>query len=372
MIIWIIFLGVCYFFLFLYENPKANKKQKSSIWVGLVLFCVYFSTFRDGLGSDYTAYQSFCERNRIYGEIWLLMEPIPAFLYNVCYNTTISAILFFFVTSVIVCVSSLWIYSRFKNFYLSAFLFLTYTNLFLSSFNLVRQFTASAIILIATYYFVMKKRSLWFFLFVLLAFLWHKSAIFSIIIYFLWQKKLNSLLWILLLLISWMFPADLLLNIPIVGDLFNTLNYMDNFSHDELAYSKTSITNLYMHFMILLCIFNGNKVKGNDKVCFNLALKLSMISVIFFNISANSLAFAYRLGIFYSVFLPILFSYLPALINKVFAKTIVYIPILFLLFVVLVNKKDDRVYCPEKILPIESIFDDNYHPYENPDVRIII
>ena len=218
----------------------------------------------------------------------------------------------------------------------------------------------------------MKKRSPWFFLFVLLAFLWHKSAIFSIIIFFLRRKKINSLLWIFILFTSWVFPADLLYNIPIVGDMFNTLNYMDYFSYDELAYSKTSITNLYMHFMILLCLFYKNKVKGNDKVCFNLTLKLSIVGLIFFNISANSMAFAYRLGIFFSVFLPILFSYLPTLINKDFAKTIVYIPILFLLFVVLVNKKDDRVYCPERILPIESIFDDNYHPYENPEVELII
>lgn len=372
MIIWFLFLTICYLLLIGYENPKINNKRKSYILVGLMLLCVYFSAFRDGLGSDYTAYQSYCERVVYHSSSWLLMEPFPALLYSLCYNTSLSAVLFFLVTSIIICVSSLWIYSRFQNFYLAAFLFLTYTNLYLASFNLVRQFTAASIVLLATYYFVMKNKSPLFFLFVILAFLWHKSAILCVFIYFLGQKRFNSFFWIFAIILSWIAPINLLFNIPIIGDLFNVLNYMDNVSHSEASYSRTSLSNIYMHIMLLICMIGKSKIKGDDKPFFYISLKLSIISVLFCNISANSIPFAYRYGIFFSTFLPILFSYLPSVINKSTAKLLVFIPITVLLCTVLVSRMGDRVFCPQRILPIESIYDKYYHPYENPEVQIVI
>lgn len=372
MIIWILFLSICYTLIIAYENPKASSKKKSYILLGLMIICVYFSTFRDGLGSDYTAYQSYCERHITHTESWLLMEPIPAFLYGYCYNTKISAVLFFLVTSLIVCVFSLWVYSKFKNFYISAFLFITYTNLYLASFNLVRQFTAASIILFATYYFVMKRKSPIFFIFVFFAFLWHKSAFLGFFIYFLPQDKFSNLFWIIAILFSWIAPIDLLFKIPIVGNVLDALNYLDNLSNTNAGYSRTSLSNIYMHFMLILCIANRSRIKPEDRNSFNLALKLSIISVIFCNISANSLPFAYRYCIFFSVFLPLLFSYLPYLVEKQFSKIIVFVPICVLLFALLFSNINDRVFCPKRILPIKSIYDTYYHPYENPDIQIIV
>lgn len=370
MFIWILFLSICYILLIVYEKYKTNNKQKLYILVGLMFICVYFSAFRDGLGPDYTAYQSYCERFVYNSANWLLIEAFPAFLYSFCYNTQISAVLFFLVTSLITCVLSLWVYSRFKNFYLAAFFFLTYTNLYLASFNLVRQFAASALVLFATYYFVMKKKNPLFFVFVFLAFLWHKSAILCVPIYFLGQNKFNSGLWVGAILLSWIVPVDQILKVPIIGDLLTVLDYSENISR-QVSYTRTSLSNLYMHFLLFICIASKNKVKDIDRSYFNIALKLSILSVMFCNISANSLPFAYRYGIFFSVFLPILFSYLPVLIDKSTAKLFIYIPLLVLLLVVLYNQMDNRVYCPDRILPIESIYDRYYHPYVNPDVVLI-
>lgn len=371
MIIWLLFLSVCYVFLILYENPKADNKQKLFILVGLILICTYFSTFRDGLGSDYTAYQSYCERKRLNIGSWLLMEPIPEFLYSICYNTKISAVLFFLVSSTIICFSSLWIYSKFKFFYLAAFLFLTYHNLYYQSFNVVRQFTAASIVLFATYYFVMKKKRLVFFLFVFLAFLWHKSAILSIPIYFLRCNNFNTGLWLFAVLLSWIAPVDYLFNVPIIGDLLYVLDFTEHISN-EVAYSKTSLINIYFHIILIICMVGKEKIKVEDRRCFNITLKLSIISIIFCNISANSIPFAYRYGLFFAVFLPILFSYLPTILDKEIAKLIVFIPIIVLFFMVFAGKNNDRVFCPQRILPIESIYDKYYHPYENPDVQLIL
>lgn len=372
MIFWIFFLCTCYLLLMVYNSTRISEKQKVYALLGLMFVCVYFSTFRDGVGTDYTAYQTNCEIQRNYGEFWLLTEPFPELLYSLCYNSKISAVLFFFVTSSIICVSSLWVYSKFKYFCIAGFLFITYTNLFLSSLNLVRQFTAASIVLFATYYFVMKKKSPLFFLFVFLAFLWHKSALLSVFIYFLRQKDFNTFLGLLVLLISWIAPVDRIFNIPIIGDVLDALNYLNYSTYEKESYSRTSLVNLYVHLIIIISIAGKSKIKNeDDRRNFNIALKLSLLSVIFCNISANSLPFAYRYGIFFSAYLPILFSYLPVIIGKTFAKTIVFIPILFLLLLVLSGKRNDRVFCPQRVLPLESVYDENYHPYENPEYIFI-
>lgn len=370
MLIWILFLTVCYILLSVYNHSRFNNRQKTFFLVSLMVVCVYFSTFRDGLGSDYTAYQYYCERGGFNLEVGMLLEPIPELLYLFCYNSNISAVFFFFITSTIICVLSLLVYSKFDNFYLSAFLFLTYTNLFLASFNLVRQFTAASIILLGTYYFVMKKKSPVFFAFVFLAFLWHKSSILCVLIYFLKRENFNTTIWVIALILSWIAPVNLLFNIPIIGNLFGMLNYLENLGISSSAYTKTSLANIYMHIMLIVFMVQRRNVKEEDSDNFNIALKLSIISVMFSNISANSLPFAYRYAIYFSVFLPILFSYLPSVINKKTAKVIVFIPITVLLFTVLIGQINNRVFCPQRILPIESVRDAEYHPYINPETTV--
>ena len=103
-----------------------------------------------------------------------------------------------------------------------------------------------------------------------------------------------------------------------------------------------------------------------DKEHFFFALKMSAISIICSNISAGDLPFAYRYAIFCSVYIPILFSYLPMIIERRLISFAVYIPLCVLIWTVLYNKQNDRIYCPQQILPIESILDENYHPYQNP------
>lgn len=370
MIIWIFFLLICYLLIGYYDKSK----HKSCLLFLIIAILVYFATFRDGLGMDYSAYKDYCERERLYSVGWLLMEPIPAALYNFCYNTSFSAIVFFFVSALITCAASIWVYSRFNNFWLSAFIFITYTNLYLASFNLVRQFAASSLILLGTYLFVIKRKSPWFFLFLFMAFLWHKSAILAVFIYFLNDEKFHPTLWIFALLMSWFIPFDLIMKIPFLGNALEVLNYSDNLTHvgsAASAYSKTSISNLYMHFIAILLVLSRKKVAcltGEGKNGFYIALKLSIVSIIFCNISANSLPFAYRYAIFFSPFVPLAFSYLPYIFGKNAAKVMVFIPFFILLMTLLSLRIDDRIYCPERILPIESVFDKNYHPYENPNV----
>ncbi len=365
MIYWILFLSLIYCIISLYEK---NRNKRLLLFL-IIFIAVYFATFRDGLGMDYSTYKFHCENSSVGSINWLLAEPFPQFIYNFCYNTKYSAVIFFFITSALICGISFWVYSRFNNFWLSAFVFITYTNLYISSFNLVRQYVASSIILLGTYLFVIKKKSPWFFLFVLLAFLWHKSAIICVFIYLISDRKFNSYIWIALLLLSWLLPIDLILKIPYLGDALEIFNYTDYLSYNNESYSRTSLVNLYMHFMVLYFIIKNKNLKNREIIennGFYMALKLTIISIIFSNISANSLPFAYRFAMFFSPFIPLLFSFLPKVSNNKTSIVLVVIPIIVLLMVFLTLNINERIYCPQRILPIESIYDKYYKPFENP------
>ena len=177
-------------------------------------------------------------------------------------------------------------------------------------------------------------------------------------------------MWIVLLVLSWLLPINLLMNIPYLGEVFDILNYTDYLNYDKESYSRTSLVNLYMHMMVMYFLIKSTYIKNIkflDNTGFYLALKLTIISIIFSNISANSLPFAYRFAMFFSPFIPLLFSYLPTISNKRTSYVLVITPILFLLMVFLTLHINDRIYCPQRILPIESIMDNYYKPYDNPD-----
>lgn len=371
MLIWFCFFVVVYLLIYKYDN-SISSRQKITFGVLFLITIVYFSAFRDGMGTDYTAYKSYCERDVYRFGSLLGQEPLAALLQSFCYNTNFSAVIFFLVTSTLICTLCTWVYTKYNNAYIALFVFVTYTNLYLASFNLVRQFVAASFILIGAYYFILQKKSPLFFACVFVAFLFHKSAIVFVLIYLLRKSELNPIIWTIIILASWVVDLQPLFNIPFIHDLVVYSDYQSYLSYNEHAYSRFSLSNLYMHAITLALIWNCKKIKDVDNYeHFIFALKLTAISIICSNFSAGSLAFAYRFTNYSSVFIPILFTFLPNLIGRKMIPFVAYIPICLLLWNLLLNGQNDRIYCPQRILPIESIFDNYYKPYDNPDVIIL-
>lgn len=371
MLIWFCFFVIVYLLIYRYDKTITTK-QKITFGVLYLITIVYFSAFRDGLGTDYTAYKSYCEREVFRFGLLLGQEPLASLLESFCYNTDFSAVVFFLVTSALICALCTWVYTKYNNAYIALFVFVTYTNLYLASFNLVRQFVAASIILIGAYYFILQKKSPLFFACVFAAFLFHKSAVVFGLIYLLRKSDINPMLWTAIILASWVVDIQPLFNIPFIHDLVVYSDYQSYLSHNEHAYSRFSLSNLYMHAITLAFIWNSKRIKENDKnEHYIFALKLTAISIICSNFSAGSLAFAYRFTNFSSVFIPILFTFLPNLVGRKMVPIVAYIPICVLLWNLLFLNQDDRIYCPQKILPIESIYDNYYKPYDNPDVIVI-
>ena len=367
MIIWIIFLSICYILIGYYQ-----RKKKNLFLYTLMATVIYFATFRDGLGADYSVYQSYCEREMFYSNLWFLIEPIPAFLYRLCYETQYSAILFFFVSSCVIYISCFKVYSKQLNFGISAFVFMTYTLLFLGSLNVVRQFMASSIVLVGVYYFIIRKKSPWYFAIVLIAFMIHKSVILFVPMYWIRKDNFNPVLWIGIILVSMILPTDWIFASSNIKSFLTLLDYDTLLKHNVMAYSKFSVSNIYLHSIVIMFLLKSRKIKartGGDDFCV-FALKMSVFGLVCNNLSAGDLPIAYRYSMMFSLYLPLLFAYLPKIVDNGVARFITYIPLFILLMTVLLPRVDDRIYCPQRILTIESIYDTEYHPYENPDVVI--
>lgn len=368
--IWLFFLTYVYIIIACHRNAKSQK-SKNKLLVLLIISLTYFSAFRDGLGMDYSGYQYMCEHEWIYTKVWWLIEPLANALQNFCLYTDFSAVIFFLVTSAIVCAFSIWVYSKFPNFYLAAFIFITYTNLYLATFNIVRQSVAAAIILLGTYLFIIKNKSPWFFCFVLLGFFFHKSAIVFVLLYFLKKDDYSISGLIAILVITYFVNLKPLFGLPIISDFLNLTEYSEYLTYSKDAYDKLSMSNFYLHFLIIFIISQKKYIiQFEDKESLIYALKMSVLALASANMSANSLPIAYRFAMFFSFFLPISLSYLPRLIKPWLARIVIYVPLLILLLNLLFSRIDDRIYCPERILPLNSIFDENYRPYENPDFDI--
>lgn len=371
MIIWGLFFFITYLLIFVYSASKRKQTKNVSFCI-LLLIVIYFAAFRDGLGMDYTAYKSYCERDVVRHTSFLLTEPLAAILGGFCYHTHFSAVIFFLVTSSITYALCFSVYRQYRNAYIAFFVFLTYTCLYLSSLNLVRQFVAASITLFGTYYYIIKKRSPLFFVFIFIGLLFHKSTALLLFIYFLRKDDYHPLLWTILLFGSWVIDLQLLFRFPVIHNMLVVSNYLDYLDYDTMSFSKTSISNIYMHLILLFFLWNRKRIlRLEDSDSCILTLKLSIVSVICANLSAGTLPIAYRLAIFFSIFMPVLFSYIPQLINKQLAKIIIYIPLTILFWTVIIGQRSNRVYCPEKILPLDSIYDERYHPYDNPDVVVL-
>lgn len=83
------------------------------------------------------------------------------------------------------------------------------------------------------------------------------------------------------------------------------------------------------------------------------------------NLATGSLTITYRLAVFFVLFVPLLLTKLPLVINKSIACCLIVIPMLSLMLIRL--SIGDRLTVPDRILPIESIYDKYYKPYENPN-----
>ena len=288
-----------------------NNRNKAIIFIGLLMPCVLSGLRAETIGTDVRGYiNPLCklvyESNSIpeyFQSVWKDSYRYRAvkdieFLYNllviICVRFIASKQLLLFVTQMFI-VFPLW-YGIKKiiprgNAWIGM---LTYYLMFYNvSLNAMRQWIAMAVVLLGFSYLIIDKNNAKYFICVIFAFFFHKSAIIGICFWFMYmfikssgfkhsirigQIKLNAeciqiLMFLCMILIIYLFPSIILFMLKIVG--------LDEYSNYFSAEPAFLITQLVIRMPVLVVLWLGRKNIKN--VLYRMLVLFAVLDVVFAN-----------------------------------------------------------------------------------------
>ncbi len=343
MIYWVGFHLVIFLTLFL--SVKSNDSIVRKCFKFLTIFILfYFSAFRDGLGIDYENYIQKLSWIVDFdnGKLLFVVEPIFSLVSFVIQTTKLSEVFFFalcaFVTNVIIAEY----YYKDKSYTIQAFcIYLFFTMLYYTSFNLCRQYFATGLFFFALRY--VDKKNIWLWtLCILVAAGMHTSAIFLWPFFFILNRELSIKILVIISIFSYALIGSL-------GLLIGTYAlYLD--SDEKIGVSSFVI---FYNIIILILLFN-KKVRNSISVQqFNLMFFLTLFSDLSFPVF-----YFFRFTIY---FIPIIGLVIPRVLDGITPNlklSRVFCIALFLLFYfTLIQNISNPLFIPQKILPVSSLFD---------------
>lgn len=309
MLVYIILFVFLLFGVFI--NPK---KQKTYLILSFVLLFIV-SAFRDvSVGTDTESYEWLFDR--VADGYMLHRQEIGWYYLN-------KIIIFFggdfqwllIVSTLLVLLPVFIIVRKYSmNPMLSIFLFYAFY-LYLQSFNITRQIVSVSMAFYCLPFLISRKWKTYM-MGLFGAFLFHMTAIFSVL--FLFAKKIpyNKMWWAFFLILSLIFGVVLSsVLLPKVTEILGYTHYLQKFDSEEETGLFLLLTNL---FALWLIITSSNK---------SIYLQLFFVYILFYNL-VSSVPFAYRLVYFFSVvqllFIPY-YVFNNTLNNRQVAMTIVII-----------------------------------------------
>jgi len=343
MIYWIVFHILFFFTLIASLRSKDVKVRR--IFNFLAIFILfYFSAFRDGLGVDYDNYiQKLSWDVDLSGNaLATIVEPLFAVISYIIQTTSLSEVFFFalcaFVTNVVIANY----YYKDKRYVIQAFcIYLFFTMLYYTSFNLCRQYFSAGLFFFALRY--VDRNNIWLWtLCILLAAGMHASAIFLWPFYFILNRKL-SVKSLIIIAIS----AFILLN-----SLRNIIGTYEHYLDTKEEMGASSFIIFYN--IILLIIFISKRARNSITTQqFNLMFFMTLFS----DLSFTTFYF-FRFTIY---FIPVIGLVIPRVLDSISPKIKVsrfFCVAMFILFYyTLFANISNPLYVPSKILPISSLFD---------------
>lgn len=192
-----------------------------------------------------------------------------------------------------------------KQYWFAVFILLINPYLFLIHLSSFRQTIAICFIVIAVYFHT-KGKPIFYFLFVMVAVGFHKSALIMLPVYFLLnQKKINVIKTTVI-----MVGVSLLLFTPLFDTIVRWV--LDFFPESYSYYYEQGLQNslratLISSFYFFLIILNINKLNGKELVYGKLSLISTIISLLAYKVSMIT-----RIGMYFDIFLiisiPLIFS----------------------------------------------------------------
>lgn len=307
---------------------EYEKKNYLLLIACIILFCI--SAFRFNVGWDYGAYYETIKYN-LTTNIEGRDEYATIFLIELSRLTGIVN-LFFFVNSFI-CIFV--IYKTIKTYsmdpWLSLIFFICFPLFFLNSLSIIRFFTALAL----TFYgfkFIEGKKPIKYLCLILLASLFHKSAILAAVFYFARYIKLGTAKLVPILLL-----------IPVLGSLINNLviKYFPKYAvYTETTNIQEGTKAIIFFIMIaFLALILRKKITYNDEkatIYFNIFFMGIVIYLMFFTQGTMG----HRLSLFGTIYVlllvPKMISLFKQEIERVFLKFTFYV-LLIVMFLYILN-----------------------------------
>ncbi|WP_194191066.1 EpsG family protein [Clostridium chrysemydis] len=174
------------------KSEHKNKKVYSFIFMSVgLLSLILVSGFRYKVGTDYSNYSEIYTAFGPDKVNWFESEFGFDFLMKSLYKISENPQIFFFLSSIIInTVIVIFLRKYSKDFSLSMYFYIT-TFVYYGTMNGLRQYLAS-VILISGFKHLLNRNFKKYFLFIIIASLFHQSALIFILIYFTANKKIES------------------------------------------------------------------------------------------------------------------------------------------------------------------------------------
>ena len=345
MIIWLGFTGLVYFCLI--YSRICNLEIRRLLYLFVFFIIAYFSSFRDGLGHDYSNYVDVIK----YAQFeFNLKEPGYYLLVEFIRKYDLSEVIFFIFFSITTNAFLLITYTKSRSFYFSVLIYIFLPILFFNTFNVVRQWCSAAIIVYGFKYIV-ESNLLKYSLCVLLGAFFHLSAFVMLPFYFLLQLKLSSTLYLICLFLSFFIGTVISPDVSsILGEYINF--YAHYFSDTENA-QGTNLLGLSFNLIFVYFCLNKNRLVF-DKFS-NVYFNAFFILVLLYNF-IPSFFYLYRLTIYFLAALPLALC-LPygRLKNWIlYSNFILFIYFLLFIFFLVSNVDNSRVI-PDSIYFLDDL-----------------
>lgn len=346
----------CFFFhfsiivLLLSYNLVSSLRQKRVFSILIIVILVYFSGFRDGLGTDYQNYLIGIEtKSYLDSYLFGFTEPLFNLLCIIVKVSIFSPILVFLICALVANVGICMFLFENKKFAMWAVLLYVFIpTLYSQSFNLMRQFFA-----IGIFYFSFKYVGVSFKKYLsccVFASLMHMSAILLIPLYWMAHVDIKRR-YVILIFLAVSFIAVLG-----IGYFFPLEGYKySHYADDGQNISSSSMILLY-NVIFLLFFFNKQSFY-NFPVFYR---NLYILFVIFIDMSNINIIF-YRFSYY---FIPVIALAIPYTLHRSFKSQVPNLGLILFLILLFYSTRlsnpYDRTIVPEKMLPLISIVDSHY------------
>lgn len=354
MFLWFIFYTIELSLVSL-ANITTDTKSKKLLYSFSAFIAIYFSAFRDGLGTDYKGYIQQLGSWGFDGNF----EPLFYAIKNIISGTNFSPVLFFTFSSIV----TIWFFWKyFDNKHnefasLSIIIFLSLPGFYFNTFNIVRQYFSAALFLYSLKY-IQSKQLISYTLCIVLACMMHLSSIILFPLYFVLNKKFPIKIYIIftVILIFTAYSLEPIFNaITVLSDRYSV--YLDT----EKESGSSTITFLCLIILIIYFIKTKRatpKILREESSYIVMTINMFILYTLFSLITSINFYF-YRLSFFFSASLCIMIPFILYQILKNRASvTIVCLLFSFVYFYTFITMgKDNPEICSENILPISSLFD---------------